>query len=139
MDERRRVLLTALAVLGVRPAALAGEPAWPSKPVRIIVSGAPGQAGDILGRWLAERLTPRLGQAVVIDNKPGGGGNIASEAAQRSAPDGYTLLLVNQGMMALNPQLSAHVRYDPLVDFAPITRLAFGSLVLAVNPDVPAT
>jgi tripartite-type tricarboxylate transporter receptor subunit TctC len=139
MDKRRRILLTALAVIGVRPAALAGEPAWPSKPVRIIVPGAPGQAGDILGRWVAERLTPLLGQPVVIDNKPGAGGSIASEAAQRSAPDGYTLLLVNQGSMALNPHLSAHLRYDPLVDFAPITRLVFGSLVLAVGRDFPAT
>jgi tripartite-type tricarboxylate transporter receptor subunit TctC len=139
IETRRRILLTALAILGVQPAALAGEPAWPSKPVHIIVTGAPGQVPDIMGRWLAEHLTPLLGQPVVIDNKPGAGGNIATAAGARSAPDGYTLLLVTQGTMALNPHLYDHLGYDPLVDFAPITRLSFGSLVLAVSPNVPAT
>jgi tripartite-type tricarboxylate transporter receptor subunit TctC len=78
---------------------------YPEKPIRLLAPGAPGSPTDIRGRWLAQKLAPALGRAVVMDNRPGAGGGIATEAAAKSPPDGYTLLVVHQGMLALNPHM----------------------------------
>lgn len=130
-------VLTAVAC--VLPAPLfAAEAAWPSKPIRIIAPGDPGGVLDIRARWLAERLTPLLGQSVVVEPKPGAGGSIATAEGARSAPDGYTLTIIHLGTMAVNPHLYARLGYDPLADFAPITTLTTGPLLLSVNPGVPA-
>jgi tripartite-type tricarboxylate transporter receptor subunit TctC len=118
---------------------LAQEPHWPSKPLRIIVPGGAGGLIDTRARWLAPRMAVALGQSVVIENKTGAGGNIGTEMAARSAPDGYTLVIIHQGTMAVNPHLYARAGYDPLVDFIPLTRIGGASaMVLTVAFDSPA-
>jgi tripartite-type tricarboxylate transporter receptor subunit TctC len=112
---------------------------YPSKPIRLITPNAPGAATDVRARWIAERLTLVLGQNIIVDNRAGAGGTIATEAAARSAPDGYTLALVHQGTMAFAPYLYARPGYDPIVDFAPVTRLTVNPFLLAVNPLVPVS
>ena len=118
---------------------LAQEPPWPAKPIQLIVTGGAGGVTDIRARWLAERLAPALGQPVIVENKLGAGGNIGMGMAARSKPDGYTLVVIHQGTMTINPHLYRRLSYDPLTDFVPITRLGMGPLLLAVNPKVPAT
>ncbi|HLM11424.1 MAG TPA: tripartite tricarboxylate transporter substrate binding protein [Reyranella sp.] len=138
---RRHVLTTTGALLATampRGAARAQGSAWPNKPIRIIVPGTAGGVTDIRARWLAERLAPLLGQPVVIDNRAGAGGNLGTVAAARSAPDGYTLVIVHIGTMAINPHLYANPGYDPLTDLVPITRLGVGPQALAVHKGVPA-
>ncbi|HEV7801503.1 MAG TPA: tripartite tricarboxylate transporter substrate binding protein [Burkholderiales bacterium] len=119
------------------PAAPAFAEAYPSKPIRLLAPGAPGSPTDIRGRWLAHKLGAALGRAVVMDNRPGAGGGIATEAGAKSAPDGYTLLVVHQGTLALNPHMYARLGYDPITDFAPISRVGMTPLVLAVPPGFP--
>jgi tripartite-type tricarboxylate transporter receptor subunit TctC len=105
-----------------------------------IVAGSAGGVPDIRARWLADRLAAALGQPVVVENSgAAAGGNVGAEQVARSAPDGYTLLLIHQGTGAINPHMYAHVGYNPLTDFAPITRFGYGSLLLSVHPSVPAT
>lgn len=122
------------------PGALfAQEPQWPLKPLRIIVPGGTGGVLDIRARWLAPRMAAALGQAVTVENKTGAGGNIGTEMGARSAPDGYTLVFVHHGTMAVNPHLYARAGYDPLVDFIALTRIGgSGPLVLTVAADSPA-
>jgi tripartite-type tricarboxylate transporter receptor subunit TctC len=118
---------------------LAQEPQWPAKPLRIIVPGGAGGIVDLRARWLAPRMAAALGQSVVVENKTGAGGNIGTEMAARSAPDGYTLVIVHHGTMAVNPHLYARTGYDTLKDFIPLTRIGGASaLVLAVAADSPA-
>jgi len=111
---------------------------WPNKPIRIIVPGGPGGVTDIRARWLGERLGPALGQLIVVENRSGAGGNLGTAAAAHSAPDGYTLVIVHIGTMAINPHLYASPGYDPLTDLVPITRLGAGPQVLVVHRGVPA-
>jgi tripartite-type tricarboxylate transporter receptor subunit TctC len=132
-------VLTA-AIIAVSPwsrQALAAEPDWPSRPIRLIVPGGAGGVVDLRARWLAERLARRLRQSVYVEDVPGAGGNIGTAQAAHARPDGYTLAIVHQGTMTINPHLYSHPGYDALVDFAPITRLGVGPLVLAVQPALP--
>jgi len=137
---RRRLLGSAgaLTVAGSVTSPSAQNTGWPSKPIRIIVPGGPGGVTDIRARWLAEHLSPALRQPIVVENRTGAGGNMGTAAAARSAPDGYTLVIVHIGTMTLNPHLYTNPGYDPLTDIAPITRLGVGPQVLAVHKDVPA-
>ncbi len=128
--------LLALALALAGPAW--GQPAYPSKPLRLVVGFPPGGANDIVARLLGAKLQEEWGQPVVIDNKPGANAIIATEFVAKSAPDGYTLLIGASGAMAFNPGLYAKLPYDPLRDFAPVTMLGSFPLVLAVNPAVPA-
>ncbi len=114
------------------------EPAWPSKPITIIAPGDAGGVLDIRARWLAERLTPLLGQSVIVDNRPGSGGLIGTQAGARSAADGHTWTLIHLGTMAINPHLYNRLGYDPLTDFIPITQISGGPQVLVVHPSVKA-
>jgi len=132
--------LLAFSLVAVLPlSATAAEASWPTKPIHLIVPGGVGGVTDIRARWLAEHLAPVLGQSIIVENKPGAGGNIGTEIGARSAPDGYTLIIIHQGTMTINPHVYSHLGYDPIADFAPITHLGVGPLLLAVNPDVPAT
>jgi tripartite-type tricarboxylate transporter receptor subunit TctC len=135
LTRRQAAVLGALTLLA--PAARA-QAAWPSKPLHIMAGGASSVA-DIRARWLADRLAAALGQPVLVENNGAAGGNVGAEQVARSAPDGYTLLLVHQGTAAINPHLYAHTGYNPLTDFAPITRFGYGSLLLTVHPAVPVT
>ena len=140
-DARRRRLgagfVAGLLLAIARTAATADAP-WPTKPIRLVVPGGPGGVIDVRARWLADRLGPALGQPVVVENRTGAGGNIGMEHVARSAPDGYTLAIVHQGTMAMNPHLYPRTGYDALADFVPITRLGMGPLMLAVPADSPA-
>jgi len=110
--------------------------AWPSKPIRLIVPFAPGGSTDLTARVLSEGLRPLLGQTLVIDNRPGAGGNIAAEVAAKSAPDGYTFLVAT-ATLAGNVSLYKNLRYDFVRDFAPVTQVFSSSNVLVVSPSLP--
>jgi tripartite-type tricarboxylate transporter receptor subunit TctC len=111
---------------------------YPSKPIRLVVPFAAGGATDVLARLVGERLTATLGQQVVVDNRPGAGGNIGSDIVARAEPDGYTILMGAVGTHAINPSLYPKMPYDPVKDFAPVTLVASVPNVLVVNPEVPA-
>ena len=111
---------------------------YPVKPIRIIVPSAPGSGPDIMARAIGQKLNESLGQPIVVDDKPGAGGIIGSEAAAKSAPDGYTLIMANAGSHAVNASLYAKLPYDPVKDFAPITLVAVAPNILIVHPTLPA-
>src|SRR5467141_2756227 len=111
--------------------------AWPSKPIRFILPFPPGGGTDILGRIISERLAAHLGQPVVIENRGGAGGNVGAEAAAKSAPDGYTIVLVAPSL-AISPSLYSKLNYDPVKDFAPISLVATVPNVMVTHPSVPA-
>jgi tripartite-type tricarboxylate transporter receptor subunit TctC len=129
------VLICFLGWLGAASAALAQ--AYPSKPVRLIVPFPPGGGFDAIGRPFAERVGPVLGQAIVIDYRPGASGNIGAAAAARSAPDGYTLLLGND-FLALNAALSGTPGYDAVADLAAVGMIGTVPTVLVINPALAA-
>src|SRR5262245_47946676 len=110
---------------------------YPSRPVRIVVGLAPGGANDITARLMGQWLSERLGQQFVIDNRPGAGGNIGTEAVVRSPADGYTLWLVG-APNAINATLYAKLNYNFIRDIAPVAGVIRASLVMVVNPSVPA-
>jgi len=128
-----RILL--VAVLAVA-AGLAQSQQYPTKPVRIIAPFAPGGGTDFIARLIAQKLTERLGHQVIVENKPGAGGNLGAEFAVKSAPDGYTLLLV-AGSYTVNPSLYK-LSFDPVSDITPVIQLSQGPFVVAVHPSVPA-
>ena len=133
------VVALALAVLAAAcPHRSAHAAEWPTKPVRLVVPGGVGGVIDIRARWLAEKLSPMIGQTMVVENRPGAGGNVGMEQVARSTPDGYTLVVIHQGTMTMNPHLYARPGYDALADFTPIARVGISPLMLAVNPSVPA-
>ena len=106
---------------------------YPVKPVRIVVPAGAGSATDVRARWVADKLTPVLGQAVVVEDRAGGGGSIGTEAVVRAAPDGYTLSLSHQGTIAINPHLYPNLGYDTITDLAHITRITANPIMLAVG------
>jgi tripartite-type tricarboxylate transporter receptor subunit TctC len=134
----RRQLMTgaAIATLGL-PAARA-QTTWPSKPVRFIVPFAPGGTSEIVARSVAAELTKQLGQSVFVENKPGGAGVTAMQEAQKSTPDGHTLILTHVGTLAVNPYMLRNQPYDVNKDFTPVTLLAKVPNVFVIHPDVPA-
>jgi tripartite-type tricarboxylate transporter receptor subunit TctC len=112
--------------------------AFPEKPVRFVIGFTPGGPSDILARAVGQKLAERWGQQVVIENRPGAGGNLAAEAVAKSAPDGYTWLLGNNSILATNQSLYKKLPYDPVKDFAPVALVAVQPNILVVHPDVPA-
>ena len=136
--RRRLVCAVALLACGAGAPAVAQAPAWPAKPVRVVVAFTAGGTTDILARAVTQQLSERLKQPFVIDNKPGGGGNIGTESVIRAAPDGYTLIVNSVGPMAVNQTLYKNLSYDPLKDLVPIVQIADVPNVLVVNPSVPA-
>jgi tripartite-type tricarboxylate transporter receptor subunit TctC len=139
MKLPRRNFLHLAAGAAALPAVprIAWAQAYPARPVRLIVGFAPGGAADIMARLIGQWLSERLGQQFVIENRPGAGGNVATEAVVRSPPDGYTLLLVNS-VNAINATLYEKLNFNFIQDIAPVTSFASGALVMVVNPSVPA-
>jgi tripartite-type tricarboxylate transporter receptor subunit TctC len=132
---RLLALLAALAAFGT-----AAQAQWqPSRPVRIVVPFAPGGQPDVVARTLAEPLSKALGQPVVIENRPGAGGNIAAEAVARSAPDGHTMLMGTNGPLAVSPALARNVPYDVARDLAFVTLVGTAPNLIAVHPSLGAT
>jgi tripartite-type tricarboxylate transporter receptor subunit TctC len=111
---------------------------YPSHPVSLVVGFTPGGPSDVLARVLGKKLDQILGQPVVIDNRPGAGGNIAAEVVARAAPDGYTLLMGNNSILATNAVLYKKVAFDPIKDFEPIALIGSQANILVLNPNVPA-
>ncbi|HXJ53844.1 MAG TPA: tripartite tricarboxylate transporter substrate-binding protein, partial [Burkholderiales bacterium] len=110
---------------------------YPVRPVKMVVPFSPGGPNDIIARLIGFRLGEALGQQVVIDNRPGGGGNIGTDAVAKAPPDGYTLLSAGPGSLIMNPVL-VKVPYDTARDFAPVSLMAHAPNVLVVHPSVPA-
>jgi tripartite-type tricarboxylate transporter receptor subunit TctC len=134
----RAVLRFTLATLLASAATAALAQSFPEKPIRFVVGFTPGGPSDILARALGQKLAERWSQKVVIENRPGAGGNVAAEAVARSGPDGYTWLLGNNSILATNQTLYRSLPYDPIKDFAPVSLVAVQPNILVVNPQVPA-
>jgi tripartite-type tricarboxylate transporter receptor subunit TctC len=136
LKRRDFIRLIAGAAMILPAAAVAAEP-FPSRPIRLIVPYPAGGGTDIVGRVLGQKLHESLGQPVVIDNRGGAGGTLGTALAAKSAPDGYTLLLVPTSHV-INPSIYAKLPYDTERDFAPITMVASAAILMAVHPRVPA-
>ena len=137
LSQAKAVLAAAIAGVCISSVAQAAD-AYPNKPIRLIVPFAAGGTTDIVARIVAEGLTRELGQAVVVENRGGGGGSIGADALARSTPDGYTLGVATVSTMATNPATNPKNPYNPLKDFVPITNMVNVPNVLTVNPSVPA-
>ena len=111
---------------------------WPAKPIRLVVPFATGGVTDTSGRLIAEHLSKRLGQQVIVDNKPGASGNIGTQMVASAEPDGYTLLLGFDGTLVINPHVFPKVGFDTVGDFAPIGKIGDAILILVAHPGVPA-
>ena len=138
---RRRALCVAglalVAALGGLPLAAHAQDAWPSKPIRLVVPFTPGGVTDTSGRLIAEYLGKRLGQQIIVDNKPGASGNIGTSLVKTAAADGYTLVLGFDGTMVINPHVFAKTPFDTATDFAPVGKIGDAILILVAHPDVP--
>ena len=111
---------------------------YPAKPIRLIVPFGAGGTTDILARVVGDRMTERWGQQVLIDNRPGAGGNIAAELVARAAPDGYTIFLGSMGTQSMNVSIYSKLPFDPLKDFAPISLVSVSANLLLIHPSIPA-
>jgi tripartite-type tricarboxylate transporter receptor subunit TctC len=114
------------------------QDAYPTKPIRFIAPFPPGGTTDVLSRIVAQKLGDTLGKQVLVDNRPGAGGNIGHEVAAKTAPDGYTLLMSSNAALVTNPHIYKRLGFDPINDFAPISLVAKAGPVLVVHPSVPA-
>ena len=137
MKTLRAICLLALSAVLFCAGGAAAQ-SYPAKPIRLIVADAAGGAPDQLARILAQKLSDSLGQQVIVDNRPGASGALGADIAAHSAADGYTLLLTTTAIYAILPSLKKNLAYDPVKDFAPISRIATASNVLVVNASLPA-
>jgi tripartite-type tricarboxylate transporter receptor subunit TctC len=141
--RRIALILAALALAAAMPASgqaasTGSGQAYPARPIRFVLGFAPGGASDTMARAIGTRLSEGLGQPVVIDNRAGAGGNIAAEIVAHSLPDGYTMLLGNNGILAVNVSLYPKLAFDPVKDFTPVVLIASQPNVLVVHPAVAA-
>jgi tripartite-type tricarboxylate transporter receptor subunit TctC len=132
---KRALAAFVAGALALAAASAAGQ-AYPSKPIRILIAQAPGSATDVISRVIGNRLSENLGQPVVIEARPGAGGAVGTEAAARSAPDGYTLFMANNSTHGSNPALYAKLPYDAVKDFQPVSFVASVPYVLVVHPSL---
>jgi tripartite-type tricarboxylate transporter receptor subunit TctC len=130
-------IITVATAIGMAQPAMA-EPAYPSKPIRLIVPFVPGGSTDVVARLLGAELKNELGQPVIVENKPGAGGNIGGDVVAKAAPDGYTLLLAAAGPTVINPSLYSKMPFDPITQLAPVTMLVREHNLMAINASIPA-
>ncbi len=130
-------VLACVAVIAAAGASAVRAQDFPARPVTMIVPFTPGGAGDILSRMLGPRLEQTWGKPLIVENKPGAGGVIGAVAAQKAAPDGYTLMIAPSATLAINVTLYKHLPYDPRTDFVPLALAAQTPFVLVVNPELP--
>ncbi|MBR2813303.1 MAG: tripartite tricarboxylate transporter substrate binding protein [Reyranella sp.] len=135
-DHLVRAAAVAMACM-LSSAVQAQSPGFPSKPIRLIVPQPPGGTADTVGRVLAEFMGQDLGEQIIVDNRPGASSSIGMEAAARSAPDGYTLIVASSTGLVVNP-LMMQVRFDPLKDFEPVGLVSEGTVLMVANPEFPA-
>src|SRR3954462_15984557 len=136
----RRLPTRALcAVFSMCAASAAMAQTWPQKPIRLVVGFPPGGSGDFIARNMSEEMNRLLGQQIIVDNRPGAGSNIASEIVAHANANGYTVLLGGSFSHAVNPALYRRIGFDPVKDFAPITKIANFATIIAVNPKLPVT
>jgi tripartite-type tricarboxylate transporter receptor subunit TctC len=136
LDSARRIAGAALVAV----AALTSTPAaadWPDRPLRLVVPFPAGGGADNLARMIMPKVAQALGATIVIDNKPGAGGNVGAELVAHAAPDGYTLLYGTNGTHAINQTLYGNLRFDPVKDFVPVSRMTQIAAMLIVNPEFP--
>jgi tripartite-type tricarboxylate transporter receptor subunit TctC len=133
---KRCALVLLLALMGSSVESAHAQK-YPSRPIRLVVASAPGGGSDILGRMLAQKLSEEYGQQVVVDNRAGASGVIGTDIVAKSAPDGYTLLII-QPSLTINPSMIPKLPYDAARDFTPISLLVDASQILTVHPSVPA-
>jgi tripartite-type tricarboxylate transporter receptor subunit TctC len=138
MKRRHLLQMLAAAPLVSAPTVLRAQENWPQRPIRLLLAYAPGGGTDNVARVLAARLQALLGQPVVVENKPGAGGNLATEAVAGAKPDGYTLLMGNQGPMTVNQSLFPNMRVDPLAALDPVALVADAPLVAVAGPGTKA-
>ena len=136
-NSRRRRLLAGALGIGAASLALPARAAWPEKPIRIIVTFPPGGSSDVFARIMAEHMTKRLGQPVLVDNRPGAGGTIGGVAVMQAPADGYTLMLSNSTPIALGPFAVERQPYDPVDAFTHIANLGAAPLTIMANPKAP--
>lgn len=134
MNRREMIAASAAALLAGPHAAWARD--YPARPVRLIVPYPPGQASDVIARLLAERISPALGQPVIVENRPGAGGNIGTETGARAAADGYTLTIATAAL-PISKLVYRKLSFDPIADFAPVTLMTITPLVLVTAPTLP--
>ncbi|MGQ3299499.1 Bug family tripartite tricarboxylate transporter substrate binding protein [Reyranella sp.] len=138
MNPTRRHVMAFAGAAGAALAAPAiAQSAWPNKPVRFVVPFPPGQAADIFARLMAEKLSEKWKQQVIVENKAGGSGIPATEYGKMAAPDGYTLMVVSSGTFGVNPSLYPDLPYKPLTDFLPISNIFLVPLVIVAHPSLP--
>ncbi|HYF60767.1 MAG TPA: tripartite tricarboxylate transporter substrate binding protein [Burkholderiaceae bacterium] len=138
MPGRRRLVAGAIASALAATALPAGaQDAWPNRPIRLVVPFTPGGVTDTSGRLVAEYLGQRLGQQVVVENRPGASGNIGTAQVKGAPADGYTLVLAFDGTMVINPHVFSKLPFDTLRDFSPIGKIGDATLVLVAHPDAP--
>ena len=135
---QRTLATTALFVLGAAALPAIAQITWPEKPIKLVVGFAPGGFTDVLARLLGQKLTERLGQSVIVENKPGAAGTLGADQVAKAKPDGYTLLLAHSNSNSVAPALYPRLPYDVLKDFTPIITVANTPLLLTVNDKVPA-
>jgi tripartite-type tricarboxylate transporter receptor subunit TctC len=137
MSQFARFFLTAAILLG-SPLLAHAQANYPNKPIRLIIAFPAGGSTDIVGRIVAQKLSERLGQPIVVENRGGAGGTIGTDAAAKAAPDGYTLTLGTTSTMAVAPGAYSKLGYDPIKSFSPVSLVAVTPYLLVVNPQVPA-
>ncbi|TAK72156.1 MAG: tripartite tricarboxylate transporter substrate binding protein [Betaproteobacteria bacterium] len=132
------IIVSSMLLVGVASTLPVNAQTYPNKPVRMVVPYPAGQATDIMARAIAERLSQRLGHPVVIDNRPGAGGNIGTDAVAKAAPDGYTLLMGTNATHAMNASLYSNIPFDHIKDFSPVILVGTLPLILVAHPSIPA-
>src|SRR5262245_99144 len=136
-------LASALAILALALALIAGPGTtsaqdYPTRPITLVVPYAAGGGNDVMARIVGEKMSKTLGQQIVIENRPGAGGALATRQVAKAAPDGYTLVIGGTGSLAVNPTLLPNVGYDVRKDFAPVGLIGTSAMIVLVHPAVPA-